>query len=252
LNLANWHNHQLPQQFLGSTGTQFTGLSELAIATLPVMLFFHEEERKLQDKLQQVVATLNPQASQAGVLAVGYAIAQALKEKFTPFSLLPQTIGYLQASQLDVTLPAASTSTLPLVEQLLQVQTLLEQGVGLERTLISLLPSEAAPTADLAIALAFYCCLSTPEDFQLAVLRAARTGYQLPITCALTGALSGAYNSTAGIPVDCRISLDPGREILPLAAQLLATWSGVYQPTNFSSNASQVPTVAAPRVIRLR
>ena len=95
------------------------------MATLPIVLFFHEEEAKLHHNLRQVAAAIDlPSSSIDGVLAVGYAIAQALNETLDPETLLPQTLSYLQ------TLEASPI----LMQPLTQVQTWLEQGVGLEAT----------------------------------------------------------------------------------------------------------------------
>ena len=212
--------------------------SQVAIATLPVALFFHENQATLQQQLRLASATWQGAASTEPALAVGYALAQALTEKLNPATLIPQTLTYLQDSQT------------PLVQHLAQVQTLLEQGASLEIALTHLLRDRQLSTNP--IALAFYCFLSTPEDFRLSVTRAIRTGYQPQITAALTGALSGVYNSFTGIPLGWRIAFNrtDNGEILQLAACLLAAWSGVYDAT--TADRTDQMAVAAPRVIKPR
>ncbi len=130
--------------------------------------------------------------------------------------------------------------------------------------------------------MAFYCFLSTLEDLRLAVLRATYNSNSKVqgITClnsqatgAITGALSGAYNSTGGIPVNWRVllwqenstawGLMSFSQMLKLADALLAVWSGMY---NYILNPSELKdercvialevaplsVYAAPRVIRSR
>ncbi|HAA33420.1 MAG TPA: ADP-ribosylglycohydrolase family protein [Cyanobacteria bacterium UBA8553] len=220
---------------------------QAAIATLPMALFFHEDQVKLRQQLLQAAAVWQ-QDSEAfeGVLAVAYAIALALTEKLDVATLIPQTLAYLGTSQT------------PLVQQLEQVQTILQQGGALDTTLTQLRrdaqrrgnPSGCPNTS---IALAFYCFLNTPEDFRLCVTRAALTRYQPQITTALTGALCGVYNSLTGIPVGWRLAATQtlaGVQRLQLADDLLAVWSGVYEvPAT-----DQFPrlAVAAPHVIQPR
>ena len=225
------------------------------IATVPVALFFHEDEDKLRQNLQQVADVWQDDSVlKDGTLAVGYAIALALKEKLDPATLIPMTLAYLDVET-------------PLVHQLRQVQTLLEEGASLEMVLTSLTARQAKLVANTPIALAFYCFLSTLEDLRLSVVRASRCP-QPQITSAIAGALSGAYNSIAGIPVGWRLALGKEKEensplaelwglnseaeLLRLAARLLAAWSGVYDAEKFLLDPTQVPTVAAPKVIKPR
>lgn len=221
--------------------------SEAAVATLPMALFFHDDQVKLRQHLLKAAAVWqqNSDASE-GVLAIAFAIALALTEKLDSTTLIPRTLSYLGKAQT------------PLVQQLEQVQTLLEQGAGLDTTLTQL-RRERSRRSDLlelsytSIALAFYCFLHTPEDFRLSVTRATRTGYQPQITAALTGALSGVYNSIIGIPVGWRLAtnrISTGDQRLQLADRLLAVWSGVYDVS--ATEQLQQAAVAAPRVIQPR
>jgi len=88
----------------------------------------------------------------------------------------------------------------------------------------------------------------------------------------LTGALSGAYNGVAAIPVEWRQvssaqvnsqQLAEGREpllwgtgsdvkIVELANNLFAVWAGVYRPDAGVDSAVLARSVAAPYVIRPR
>lgn len=220
------------------------------IATLPIVLFYHDNEIKLRQNVQQMVAVWHDDpVIRDGALSLGYAIAKCLTEKLNPFDLIPQTIAFLGETQYQM------------AQQLAKVQTLLEQSAGLERA-VTQLGQLAQPSTP--IALAFYCFLSTLEDLPLSVRRAARTGYQPEITSAITGALSGAYNSTAGIPISWRMALSrpdaklaawgmtTEAEMLKLSDSLVAVWSGVYDQVTHPTELTPVAAIAAPRVMRLR
>ncbi len=234
LDLEAWKK----QKSLLSSKIGTASCSEAAIAMLPVALFLHENEAKLRDELVLASSLWQPASpTPSSVLAVGYALALALKEKLHPTTLIPQTLAYLKDSQT------------PFGQQLEQVQSFLENGSGLEQVVSQLF--KVAQPSTTPVVLAFYCFLSTPEDFRLSVTRAIRTAYQPQITAALTGALSGVYNSLNGIPLGWRSSKrsDSG-EILQVAAHLLAVWSGVYDTTTTQS--TKETAVAAPRVIQPR
>lgn len=221
--------------------------SEAALVTLPIALFFHEDSIKLRQQLQQAAAIWQNQPEALdGVLAVAYAIALALTEKLNCTTLIPRILDYL------------GTSHTPVVHQLTQVHTLLQQGAGLNTTLTQLrreAKSRGEPLGrpDTSIALAFYCFLTTPEEFRLCVSRAARIRYHPQITTAITGALAGVYNSLTGIPVSWRLAahrLNSGILRQEAADHLLESWAGVY---NVSESApSQRLAVAAPQVIQPR
>lgn len=221
------------------------------IATLPLALFYHENEIKLRQNVQQLMAVWQDESivTMDGALAIGYAIAMSLTEKLNADSLIPETIAFLG-------------SHTQLAQHLAQVQTLLKQGASLERATAELV-RDAQPSTP--IALAFYCFLSTLEDLRLSITRAVKTGYQPQFTSAITGALSGAYNSTAGIPSTWRIALSQPdakplaawgmtteSEMLELSDSLVAVWSGVYDQATYTAALMPVAAIAAPRVIRLR
>lgn len=225
------------------------------ISAVPVALFFHEDETKLRQNLQQVADVWQDDSVlKDGTLAIGYALASALKEKLNRDTIIAQTISYLDAET-------------PLVQQLRQVQSLLEQGAPLEMAINKLYQRYSVRTPNFPVALAFYCFLSTLEDLHLSVVRAARCP-RAQVTCAIAGALSGAYNSIAGIPPSWRLALEQQKgetsplatlwginseaELLRLAARLLATWSGVYDAEKFLIDPSQVFAVSAPQVIKPR
>jgi ADP-ribosylglycohydrolase len=247
LDIEDWLHHSGKTQpsllLLKAAATS----SEAAVATLPMALFFHDDEVKLRQQLLKATAVWQRDSEPSeGVLAVAFAIALALTEKLDHATLIPRTLGYLGTSQI------------PLVQQLEAVQILLEQGAGLDITLTQLRREQVRRNEPpncpyTSIALAFYCFLYTPEDFRLCVTRAALTGYQSQTTAALTGALAGVYNSIIGIPVAWRLAanqISTGVQRLQRADGLFAVWSGVYNVSD--SDQYQLAAVAAPRVIQPR
>jgi len=277
LDLDDWRCLQRAtptQQQPASTDLAITNniLGKVILATLPVSLFFHENTFKLRQNLLRVLEIWedNP-VVRDGTLAVGYAIAQALTEKLHPRTLIPETIAFI----------GETPTSLP--QQLLKVHALLDRGAGLARAQAELSREDKLSNG---IAMAFYCFLSTLEDYRLAVLRATQNGndwredpwrLHLHSISAITGALSGAYNSTAGIPASWQmlysqanspaLRLSNFSQMVDLADALVAVWSGLY---NFDVNSSQsraegytmseeaaslplqVCVYAAPRVIRSR
>ncbi len=229
------------------------------LATLPVALFFHENPIKLRHNLLLAAQIWqNDPVVRDGILAVGYAIAQSLTEKLTSISLISQTISFIGETSTD------------LPQQLLKVNNLLEDGAGLERVQAEFSKEEKLSHS---IGVAFYCFMSTIEDFRLSVLRALQNSHRPPEISAITGALSGAYNSAVGIPISWQVMLvqanstegqvSSSRRMVELADALAAVWSGVYDlalsPDEVSEEGSalaphlvSLQATAAPRVIKSR
>lgn len=267
LDLDDWLKRQ--QQKSPDLVTNNKVLPQAILATIPVALFFHDNKIKLRENLLRVLEIWDHDpVVRDGTLAIGYAIAQSLTEKLQPQTLIPQTIAFL-----------GETSTL-LPQKLLKVNDLLEQRVGLEKVQAELSKQEKWTNA---VAIAFYCFLSTLEDFSVSVLRAtdngniarqeARASDYLQTIGAITGALSGAYNSSVGIPVKWQMmrsqvdlaawELTSFDQMLELADALVAVWSGMYsvaqhpsqsqlQQGSVMSEEQALCVYAAPRVIRSR
>ncbi len=220
----------------GAAARTLPGIARL----VPVALFFHEDLTRLREKVYQAtVLTHNTLDAWYAALAVAHAIALALRRELQPATLVTQTLSYLQ------------DETATLSACLRQVDHLLQARASLERALLHL-PLEADPAA--LVALAFYCFLTTPDDFEVAVLRSGRCEAMAATVASLCGSLSGAYNGWTSIPVAWRLS-GPA-EASALADQLLAAWAGVYRPettpTPEEAPAGMSPLVAAPGILRPR
>ncbi|MBC7972314.1 MAG: ADP-ribosylglycohydrolase family protein [Verrucomicrobia bacterium] len=233
-----------------SRSREASSTAEYALAALPLALFFYEDEAKQRQLLLQTAKLWQaPPGAEAGLLAVGYAIAQVLKDRLERLMLVPQTIAYLKQSTANPT-----DILLDLIETLEQAQALLGQGAGLYAA-IEQLRAKAAYSGNEAMALAFYCFLSTPDELHLSLLRAARFREAASVVCALTGALSGAHNSLNGLPLAWRIDSPlpllwdlSNVELKQLAAQLFAVWSGLYDPaTPLPTSAIEAAGVIRPR-----
>lgn len=269
----DWSN--LCQKVLGDRASDLTN-AEIAIAELPIALFFHEENTKQQQQLQQAFAILKGNAIDGvwhkdseflAVQMIGGAIADLLKERFEP------TIAIAQMLKQTETIDALW------FDQLRQIQTFLENRISLDAVRRDLLKAPAATNQGNSIISALYSFLATPEEFRLSLLRGALVSDQPELTCTLVGALSGAYNGWSGIPAAWRVvtpslpsiadspnsdffienplpPLLPHRkkpltsEIVQLADLLLAAWSGVFAPGTIVVTDRQVPAIAAPSVIR--
>lgn len=214
--------------------------AEIALATLPLTVFWHDSFQFLQEQLQQVAAIGQyPADLVEDVLIWGYAIALALREKLDTNRLIAQLLSRFAQAQT------------PLLAKLEQVDSLLDRGIGLNQAVAQL--SGHHPSPQVTIALAFYCFGYTPEDFSLCMARAQQSGYQLPMTAALSSALAGAYNSFSGIPGRWRLWLKrhPASEkIEQQSKQLFSVWAGVYQPD--TALVPVIAAVASPQVMQPR
>ncbi|MEA5514420.1 ADP-ribosylglycohydrolase family protein [Nodularia sp. UHCC 0506] len=237
LDINNWlQRYQSKSLHLDITDSV---LQKAMIATLPVALFFHESMANLRQNLLYMLQIWEyDPIVRDGTLAVGYAIAQCFREKLHPQTLISEIITFI-----------GETSTL-LPQKLLKLNNLLDKRAGLASVQAEFSREEEPSNV---IAIAFYCFLNTLEDLRLAVLlathkdntdhtwRTETKSLNFQTITTITGALSGAYNSTTGIPVQWRVllchnnlatgELTTFSQVLELADALVAVWSGVYDPT---------------------
>ncbi|MEB3181454.1 MAG: ADP-ribosylglycohydrolase family protein [Nostocaceae cyanobacterium] len=252
LDIDDWLNRQ--KQVYPQSQAIEESSPKAILSVLPVALFFHDNPVKLRENLLKAINLWqNQPIIRDGALAIGYAIAQAVGETLNPVTLIEQTISFL--GNTETCIP----------QFFLKVNKLLAQGAGLEEA-NSELNREQKPAA--AIALAFYCFLSTPDDFRLAVERGTQIVGTHGLTSVLTAAISGAYNSTIGIPlrwhptttkkardrinrVSTKWGMNNEAEMLELAECLFAVWAGMYQITLNNQEFSQKAAISTPDVIRL-
>lgn len=200
-------------------------LETAILATLPLALFFHENPVKLRHCLLDVTRIWGSDLIvRDSTLAVSFAVTLALTEQLTPTMLIPQLVSFI----------GETTTDLP--QKLLKVNELLKQRASLQQAKSEFSKYEIASNV---VAMGFYSFLATLEDFRLSILLAHQNGIHTPMVSAIAGALSGAYNSTAGIPIPWQIEYSHLKssitghtfsEMVRLADGLFATWSGLYNP----------------------
>ncbi len=251
-----WQTH--PQALL-SRETGWTA----PIAALPMILLFHENPAILKQKLHHLAQLWYPDPSNTAsndritVRLLGFAAA------ITHLLSQPQNLNKLIPSLL-----AQVPQENEWAQQLIQVNALLEQGASLDQTVYCLSTRSTQPLKSdhYSLAIALYCFLSTPEAFSISVQRAMNTPNHSGLICALTAALSGAYNGLIGIPIGWKLRfktwaqtpidsflppinpqiLPSDQQILIHGAQLFYTWAGTYLPTDPEGNPLSSLMVTAP------
>jgi hypothetical protein len=221
---------------------------------LPIALFFHENHLKLRQNLLLTIQSDNPLVRDA-VLAVCYLIAQSLNGKINPNTLIWEINFFI----------GETTTDLPI--KLQQVNNHQAENGGYSELQNHL---DKENSISNIIASAFYCFLNTKEDFRVTCLQAIKNQHNSKVCGAIAGAISGAYNSMAGIPVTWHLGLDEAKlaqwgltsfsQMVKLADALVAVWSGAYDVLPESIEAKEVDrdlispleAIAAPYIIRLR
>ncbi|NET02039.1 MAG: ADP-ribosylglycohydrolase family protein [Sphaerospermopsis sp. SIO1G1] len=263
LDIDDWLHFYQKQSFNSETGD--IPRVKIVLATLPLAVFFHENTDKLKNNLIKVLQIWDTELVVRDVaLIFAYVISISLTKTLNPSTLISQIISLL----------GETTTEIP--QKLFKVQVLLENGTGLKQVQTEF----SRPELGNYIALALYCFFSNQEDFHLALLRSQgnfgqhSSRYLDPqMVGILTGVLSGAYNGTTAIPVNWQMVLSKTdlllweqsifTQILKLANDLVAVWSGAYSITphtrelfkeecqvNWDTNPMSV--TAAPSVIRSR
>ena len=121
-----------------------------------------------------------------------------------------------------------ATATL-LTQKFKLVVEAINSGISLHNLLDKL--SSNGNTKSTAIALSWYCFLTSPQDFKISVQRAASIPNVGGLTAALTSTLSGAYNGITGIPYNWRIRMSQNLNYTlenQLVSQLFKAWLGIY------------------------
>jgi ADP-ribosylglycohydrolase len=219
-----------------------------SLLLLPLIIFCADNIALFKDILthNNLYLLKSPEAIE-DVLIWGGAISLALKEKLGAEELNASSL-------IERVLIGVGVNNTSLIKKLKIVDRAWRRGSSFNELLEEL--SSFGNRSQTAIALSFYCFASTPEDFALAVKRAANTGNLALTTAALTGALSGAYNSLTGIPLYWNIFGNENQaygEVMTTAKELFDTWSGIYSPQDHHVSSDAVfSAVASPLIIQTR
>jgi hypothetical protein len=223
---------------LNKKGSKLSSGEAIAVL-LPVFVLFHDDFRVLEQQLKDFASLWAiDRETVEEMLTWGYALALAFREKLNGESAIEQ----LLASQFKI--------PISLKQQLEQAEICRHKRLSLKQSISQIARSDNL--ASNAIALALYCFASTPEDFYLAIMRAARVAKLAPEIAYLTGAIAGAYNSYSGIPLRWRVNVRQPSSISTLEqiTELFAVWSGAYRLTNLT--ALQEAAIASASVIQSR
>lgn len=222
---------------------------EILCSILPLVLFAHDNLSWFEKQLQQLpLLNQNCSETKESILFWSNAIALILREKLNFTEGLDsiildvgEQVSWSRQLNQAIILSSQGKSLQEVVEELHQ-----EVQVDPIQTVVSPLVRHKA------IALAWYCFQSSPENFDLCIRRAMNTGIYYSTVVVLTGALAGAYNGMTGIPLNWRLA-SQNNLIYPRLEQqsqhLFAAWSGMYQP---KTNALTTSIVAAAGVIQPR
>ncbi|AKG21857.1 ADP-ribosylglycohydrolase family protein [Calothrix sp. 336/3] len=216
------------------------------LAALPVALFYHENPVQLRQNLLRVARIWQDKPLVSDwILALGCAIALSCGDKFTPEAVIPQIVSFL----------GETTTKTPQI--LFKIHNSLNCRCTLEEVRICLQREEKLHQI---LGLAFYCFLSSHEDFRLAVIRSRGVISHTDLTSIITATLSGAYNSVSGISVGWWIKFLPNKQdvvtahqqTLELAHSFTASWSGTYQNKQVllrNSGKSSLMAIATPKLL---
>ena len=218
---------------------------------LPLALFWHDNLPQWQQRVyEQLLPGAEPDL-QAGVLGIGGAISTICTEKVSSQHFIPYLLqqDWIRGTALQA--------------QLSQVQAQLQNHASLMTVLSQLNPDKQTDASPLtsAIAMAFYCWLSTPDSFALTLSRTLTLPYPSRLTALIASALSGLSNGMSGISLHWQQALLASKPSqlsrqgsLAQADQLLTFWSGSYDqqqsfslPTQLEQTALSAPGVLRPR-----
>jgi ADP-ribosylglycohydrolase len=136
----------------------------------------------------------------AGAQAVAYAIARGVRGDLEPETLIADAVGFIGPCLVADRLGQASRF---LASEMDSAEALARLGTG----------GYVVET----VASAFFCFLSSPDDFEEAVSLAVAGGLDTDTMGAITGAISGACNGLEGVPERWRERVESYRDIVTMA-----------------------------------
>jgi hypothetical protein len=222
---------------------------------LPLMIFAEDNPNIYQKIIpQHDINAVNTTEIENDIIIWNYLLSLVLKNKLRfkepNVSMIVKHI-----------LGGAEVQTTSLVKKLKIISQAWENGLSLRELTEKLYQQEniekkATPTVSLAIALSFYCFISTPNNFMLSVQRANSISSLAEPISILTATISGAYNGLASIPRNWKQAASHHQnyqQAETTAAELFRTWLGVERQGNSRSLFDpEVNAVAIPKIIQPR
>ena len=216
--------------------TEYNSISEIALAVLPVILYYHDNLTQLELLLHQTAQHWQiPSSKMDGIIWWSTAISLILREKLAPENLSTMTSKIFTHSFCDNSA---------------NLQLLFDSGLSITEVIEEL--SLVAEIDMLPFLLSLYCFSQTPENFALTMKQAITVNKRVSNILALTGFLSGAYNTKLAFPVNWQKFCQNGdnyQKTWQLGRNIFALWSGVYMPKNHV-NISAI--IATPRTLQNR
>ncbi|MGK7949799.1 MAG: hypothetical protein AB4368_13685 [Xenococcaceae cyanobacterium] len=223
-----------PEQF------KLDNSAEWAYLTVPIVLFYHDNKLLLRQEIERLARYWQWSADiLADVLLWSDIFVLILKEKLDTNNIIEQ---FLRGVRVEET---------PLWQLLKSMTSWLSEGRSLEQVKEQL----SSKTQEYSLPLSLYCFSSTPENFYLALSRAAGDRARSRMVIRLTGALAGGYNTVSGIPITWRKLLAQNAEYQKIKQEgtiLLNNWSGGYQRGRLTAAKTKQKVIAAPGIIQTR
>jgi hypothetical protein len=212
--------------------------SELAIATLPISLFYYGDYPQLKQNLVTINQLWHHQdLDSAKILIWAYVIQIILANQFQPHHVIDQILLHVRIKEASV------------LDLLKQINGFIQEKIPL--TTVSDYLQRNHHRNFGAIAQSLYCLATIGNNFRLGVKRAQQTKYQPQLTTILTAILCGMYQSYDNFSLRDRYELKQsllGREIEQLSHDFFAVWSGCY----FSQTMFETTLCEAPGKIQRR
>ena len=216
---------------------------------LPLELFWQDNLTRLEEQVcGHMLEGADPEL-QVGVMSIGIAIALICREQVSPEDLIPKILNH-----------DCCTGT-AIRDQLSQVQVFLKTPVSLTTVWNKFRSKQSDSSSQIAsaIAIGFYCWLTSADSFSLTLSRSLVLPQPSLVPSLIASALSGLFNSVNNIPFPWQTPLFMAsstfsrQDILMQADQLMAFWSG-YHTLDVRSNfpQSEQAVVSAPDVLRPR
>jgi|GEM_PF-4631110 len=232
-------NQYLSWENLQFKSAELASISEMALAILPIILYYHDNLSKLESLIYQTAQFWQiPLSKIDGILWWSAAISLILREKLAPENLW---------KQISITSKIFKNS---FQHNLDGLQSLCDRGLSITEVTekLSLI---AAPEC-LPFLISLYCFYQTPENSVLTIKQASIVKNRVPRILALTGFLSGAYNTRMGLPINWEKFSQNGdnyQKAYQLGSKVFALWSGI----NVSGkNIDMSAIIATPRTLQNR
>lgn len=205
--------------------TKFIKYNCNILSLLPLIIFDGERQNLVKDSLNK------RNLGSENLVKDSYASPNVLLWSYLLITVLNHRTDLLRLKLTrEAIFDRTYVSQSPVAKKLKLVETAIERGITFEELKIKL--SAETGLQSTAIALSWYCFVSTSYDPKLSIQRAALVQPNLAwLTTALTGTLSGAYNGMARISVnwriDSKLSPEESREH-NLFIKLYKLWLGIY------------------------